>query len=188
MIPADRLYGMCARVLDVVCTWYDDRDLPLPGRVDPDPSIATPGRRFVCAGRPAWDCELVAVWVERVGPFGGDVARDAPDAIVAMPSSTARTATLWVTVARCAPTVDVNDVAGTVVWPTVDEEQESALALYQDQTRVLEAIRAGAQAGRLPDLNDWLVDEWRVIGPEGGIVAGEHRLRIDLTALPTEGP
>src|SRR5688572_8547210 len=54
-----RLYDMAAAALTAVHTYHDG---------------TLPERQFVSAGPPAWDCELLAVHVERTEGYEGDVA------------------------------------------------------------------------------------------------------------------
>ncbi len=166
-----RLNVMCRAVLDAVVARHGGTD-----------GAMLPPRRYVSAGPPAWDCELVAAWCETTAGQEGDPASDVLQGLGSAAGLGMRTATVVVTVARCTPAMP--DVVGTqIVVPTVEDEEAASVRLYEDSTRVLNALVAAHAAGELAGCNSLAFAGWNVLGPEGGYVGGELRLRIGMTRL-----
>ncbi len=173
MRPVTVVHELAERLLEAVGTWYDTEGLALPER------------RYVSAGAPPWDCELVAVWCSGSGPHQGDINSNQATSLVGHAGSMLRWADLNVTICRCAPVV--SELNGRVIFPSVDAEQAIAATIHQDEVAVTTAVKAGAEGGILPDLNDWSLAEWKVLGPAGGFVASEHRLRVSTSWRPPTG-
>jgi hypothetical protein len=162
--PASRIYDVCADVLGAV---IDRHGAPLPDRA------------YVSAGPPAWDCELLATWCETTAGQAGNAAADVVEPLRSHAGHTMRTGVFVVTLVRCTPALP--DVEGDqVVLPSTDEEQAAARELYEDAQRVLNALVAAEKAGELPTCNGMAFAGWNTLGPEGGLVAGELRVRIGL--------
>lgn len=166
------LHELCLAVLDTVTGFYEDQGLILPKR------------RVVPAGVPSWDCELVAVWSEGTYPHAGDIMREEPTPLVGMGGGTLRGLSVCVTICRCCPDV-VELENGEVKWPSDSDVTETGRLVHEDEPLVTEAIRAGAAAGSLPNLNDWGLLNWSIVGPMGGFVASEMRLRVATDWMPT---
>jgi hypothetical protein len=80
---------------------------------------------------------------------------------------------------RCTPAMP--DTEGDqIVLPSTDEEQAAARTLYEDGQRVLNALIAAERAGELPGCHSLVFQSWGTLGPEGGLVAGELRVRVGL--------
>lgn len=169
MAPAATvIYDLCADLLAAVVARHGS---PLPAR------------RYVAAGAPAWDCELLATWCERTaGLASADPAQEGLVAHSREPTHAMRYGVFVVTLMRCTPAVP--DTVGTeAVLPTVADEQAAAAALYEDGQRLVNAVVAAEKAGELVGCHGLALVDWRVIGPDGGLVAGELRLRIALTGV-----
>lgn len=138
-----------------------------------------PARQYVSAGPPAWDCELVAVWCERTAGFDGNVMAELSDAIAKAAAHTMRYGSFVVTIVRCTPAVP-ESAGGKVVLPTVAKEEDAASALYEDGQRVINALVAAEKAGELPGCNGIAFVDWTTQGPDGGMVAGNLRVRVGL--------
>lgn len=175
--PPNRVHDLAIAVLGAVVDYYAAAGYPLPDR------------RLISAGPPAWDCESVAVWVERTHGHEGDINIEAPTALVASAGSMSRAMQAVVTICRCSPEyIDVNDIAGTITFPPPEEITETARLVHYDEPLVTEAIRVGARDGKLPDLNDWSVLGWQVIGPMAGFVASELHVKLGTDwGPPPEG-
>ncbi len=154
----ERIYTACTALLDAVVNHHGG-DLP--------------SRQLVSAGMPAWDCELVAVWCER------NPAQESTQRHQAAPGWAMRAGTFVATIVRCTPAVP--EAHGpTVKLTTVEQEQAAAQALYGDAQRMQEALVAAVKAGELSGCHSLVFLDWRTVGPQGGMVAGELRVRIGL--------
>lgn len=158
-----RIWDVCQDVLQAVVTRHG---APLPSR------------QYVAAGLPAWDCELVAVWCESTAGFDANVAVEAVEAIRRAAAHSMRYGIFVVTVTRCAPALDHRGRP-----PSVADEETVARLLYEDAQRILNSLLAAEKAGELGDCNGVAFQQWNTIGPEGGYVAGELRVRIGLAGI-----
>jgi len=164
--PVTRIYDTCQQLLDAVVAGHTG---------------TLPERRYVSAGAPAWDCELVAVWCERTFGVAGDPAVEVIDPLASSAGHTMRAGTFVVTIARCtAAVVDAN--GDQITLPSVDEEEAAAAELYQDAQAVINALVAAERAGDLPGCHGVAFESWGPLGPEGGFVAGELRVRVGLSS------
>lgn len=173
MRPVNTLHELCLATLKAVNDFYVAEDQPIPSR------------QVVSAGPPAWDCELVSVWCERTNPHSGDVMGNDPTPLVGSVGSTLRAASLVITICRCSPDVIEGDGYNGIVHPPEAEVTEAARLMHYDEPMMVEAIRQGASAGVLPNLNDWGLADWQIIGPMGGLVAAEMRFRVSTDWMPT---
>ena len=162
--PASRIKDVCDDLLAAVIMYH--------GGVLPD-------RQFVSAGAPAWDCELVAVWCERTGPYDGEVNVEQPSSFSPSAAHSLRYGTFVVSIARCTPAVP-DSKAGKIILPTVGDEESAATELYEDAQRIANGLLEAEQAGALPGCHGIAGVDWRVVGPSGGFVAGEFRVRVGL--------
>lgn len=161
------------RLLDAVVAHYTDVGADLPER------------RLISAGPPAWDCESVAVWGERTAGHDGDINHETPTSLTGFHGSMLRALTAGVTITRCTVDVpDINPLSGRPEWPSAADVTAEASVVYQDEPLVTEAIRLGAAAGLLPNLNDWSLLDWKVVGPLGGFVASELKVRLSTDWCP----
>lgn len=156
------LSTICADALQAVVDYYTMQGIDLPAR------------RYVSGGQPAWDCELVAVYVVTVVP--GDLA-GATTADASFEDGVAfglRNATIAIDIVRCGATATV--VGGKVTPPTVAAEEAVAEALHLDADSVDVAIITSDLVGcqMLSPVG------WVPVGPQGGFVGGEWRYRVSL--------
>lgn len=159
--PPGRIHATCTDLLAVVVARHGG---------------ALPDRQYVAAGAPPWDCELLATWCETTrGALGaGTHPADAPWAM--------RDGTFVATLVRCVPMADVGQDGTLLALPTEADETAAAELLYTDAQRMLNAVVAGHKAGEIGGCHGLALLDWRVLGPAGGLVAGELRLALSLSA------
>ncbi len=138
-----------------------------------------PARQFVSAGPPVWDCELLAVHVERTEGYDGNAATTTVQPLAAGAGFAMRVATLVVTLVRCTPAVP-DSKGSKVTMPSVDDEEAAATVLYTDAQRMLNALVVAHRAGELVACRSLAFQDWSVLGPTGGLVAGVLRVRAGL--------
>jgi hypothetical protein len=136
--------------------------------------VDLPARQYVAAGVPAWDCELLAVYVVGLAP--GDLAGLTTGDISFQDgiSYGLRNATIAITIVRCAPKPHV--AGSKVTPPTVAEEEAAADALHLDA----DTIDAAVLSSSLTGCQMIAPVSWNPIGPQGGFVGGEWRYRFSL--------
>lgn len=171
--PRDRLYAMAREVLDVVVAGY--LNAAIAAGADWPPAQDLPARQFVSIGPPAWDCALIAVWVETTNGSEGDVRVDAPDPHKAGVGHGLRTAALRIQIVRCVPVME--EVAWGAAPPDAADEEAAAEVLLTDAQLVTNILLAASKAGELGTCNDVVFTEWLSVGPEGGMAASTHALR-----------
>jgi hypothetical protein len=165
-IPPERLDDICHAILDAVATGYTTA------------SAALPGRRYVSAGAPAWDCEQVVVHAERVYGQEGDVRAEAPAAYSRHPGHTMRAVEAIVTIIRCAPAVTRR--GQQVVPPTVESEEAVAALVHADMGLVLNSLITAERAGDLPGCNSIAFMQWQAVPVQGDLVGSQQRVRVGL--------
>ena len=163
--PPSRIYDVCADMLGAVLTRHGGAELP--------------ASSFVSAGAPPWDCELVSVWCERTYSHTGNVAEEALEPHVRVPAHRMRGGIFVVTICRCTP-AQLDSDGQTITVPTDDEEDAAARVLYEDAQRSLNALLAAEAAGELGGCGSLAFDAWNPLGPDGGFVASELRVRASL--------
>lgn len=159
--PPSRIYDVCEDLLAAVVDHHGGADLP--------------ARQYVSAGPPAWDCELLATWCEQTAGGVTPTAAGVTDAMTSGAAWAMRVGTIVVTIARCAPTQGDSGEP-----PSVDQEEGAARTLYEDAQRVLNALITANREGTLGSCHGVAFLGWRVLGPEGGLVAGELRVAVGL--------
>lgn len=164
--PASRVMDVCTDLLGAVIDGHGG---------------SLPSRTYVSAGAPAWDCELLSTWCERTYTIDGDVGTEARVPFGAGAGHTMRAGLFVVTLLRCTPAVIDTDGLEPVL-PTVEQEQEAAELLYEDNQRIMNALVAGERNGALPGCHGLVFTDWRSLGPFGGLVAGEQRLAVGLSS------
>ncbi len=162
--PASRIYDVCGDLLGAVIAHHGG---------------SLPARAYISGGPPAWDCELLATWCENTVGIDGNVAQEQQQPLARHAGHTMRAGVFVVTLVRCTPALP--DTEGDqIVLPSVAEEQAAARTLYEDGQRTLNALVAAERAGELPGCNSLVFQQWSTLGPEGGLVAGELRVRVGL--------
>lgn len=164
MPDPDRVFQACQAILGAVATHHGG---------------TLPARQYVSAGMPAWDCPLVAVWCERTAGYEGNPAVEATQRHASAPGWAMRAGTFVATIVRCTPAVP-EAKGSTVRYTTVADEEAAAEALYTDAQRMLGALVAAYRAGELSGCHSLAFLDWRVVGPQGLMVAGELRVRVGL--------
>lgn len=163
--PVTRIVDVCDDLLAAVLTHHGG---------------TLPGRQYVSAGPPAWDCELVAVYCESTGNVDGDPNIAAFESVTRLPSHTMRAGVFVLTIVRCTPAIP-DAVGSTIINTSVHEEEAASTALHEDAQRLPNAIIAAERAGELPGCNSLALGGWTSVGPDGGFVAGELRVVVGLS-------
>lgn len=168
--PITRLGELADAVLDCVVAGFVTEGVGLPDRrlVAPGTSAALP-----------FDCELLAVNLDRTFGHEGNIAGETIQALFAHPGFALRGASLTVTLVRCSPTVEGGAVyAGTVQVPSVAEEEAAAHEQLADAMVMTNALTA---RNALPTYcNGVAIENWTAIGPAGGFGGGILRIRVGL--------
>lgn len=141
-------------------------------------SYLLPDRRYVSPGLPAVDCEQVTVHVERTYSFEGDLAAEVLQPHLPRAGFAARGATIVIQIFRCAPKADTQGTK--IVLPDVADEEAAALSTYSDAVFVINALLAGEKNADLPGCSGLAIENWNSLGPNGGFVGGETRVRVTL--------
>lgn len=82
-------------------------------------------------------------------------------------------------VARCATTIDDH---GSL--PTPEQEEAQALSMLDDADRLHLALCSAAKRAVGRGIIDaYSLNEWEPVGPEGGVVAGQQTITVQLTSL-----
>ena len=162
--PATRIWDVCNDLLAGVVSYHGG---------------SLPGRQYVSAGSPAWDCELLAVWCETTNGNDGSPELDAISAHSVGAAHVMRSGVFVVSLVRCTPAVP-DGVGDVFVPPSVDKEHEAAFEVYSDAQRTLNALREAEKAGELASCHGLIFSGWTVRDPEGGFVGGELRVIVSL--------
>lgn len=160
----ERLFGLASDVLGIAVASLTATDAGCPNRsyVSDGPLIA-------------WDCEQVVVSVERVYGTDGDVSAEVVDPVRCL---VMRAAMIGVWVVRCAPTMDDDGNA-----PTAAAIHENAEVILADPMVVFDGLLAAHRAGDLSAVGGLAFEQWEGVGPDGGLVGGVLRLRVDLATV-----
>lgn len=145
-----------------------------------DAGVGLPEHRFVSAGPPAWDCELVAVWPEGTFSQEGNVTTDALNPYtqgVGLGFGGAGWACL---VLRCVPIGTVNPQTRKPVPPSAAELHASGVAMATDAQLLRNALAVGVKAGTLPRCNTVAVLGGLPLPPSGGYAGWVQRVRIGV--------
>lgn len=164
--PPTRIFDTCQVILDAVIAHHGG---------------SLPDRRVIPAGPPALDCELLAVWMETSsGADGGNVAAESIDPLRTSASHTMRAGTFVVSIARCTP--DTPEQGIKVRLPKAEKVTAAGRILYEDAQRSLNALVAAEKAGELVGCNGVAFMSWTALGPDGGFIMGELRVRVGLSS------
>lgn len=167
--PKDRLSELAYAALSAIEAYYaaDGTDLPARRLVAPGSAAALP-----------FDCELLAVNVERTFGHEGNIAGETIQPILAHVGFALRGASLSITLIRCCPTVEGAGVYSPPRIPTAPAEQAAAFELLEDAMLLTSALTA---RGAMPTYcNGVALENWRPIGPTGGFGGGLLTVRVDL--------
>lgn len=162
MAPSpERWYTVADDVLDALVAGYVAQGVDLPDR------------QLVTPGLPAWDCDMLAVQVEREFSYSGNLAQEVIEPLTQGVAFAMRGAQLGITLVRCVP---VPDEEGNP--PTAANEQASAELILTDSQRMLNVLVAAVRNGDIGGCNSVAFMEWVALGPEGGLGGGLLRVRI----------
>lgn len=164
----DRIWLLAQELRDVIVAGY-----ALAG-------VDLPERQFVSPGLPAWDCEILAVQLERTFGIAGNLATEIIEPQLPQAAHAMRGATFAVHLIRCVPTL--HDDGTNVQVPSVTEEEAAAKVIYTDVQMLLNVIVAGQRAGDLPGCSGVAFEAWQTVGPQGGLSGGYLRLRLMVGA------
>lgn len=163
MIPADALYKVARSTLDTVVDHFTAE------------AVAVPERRFVCDGLPAWDCEQLCTWVDRVYVGTVDVEQ-----VRSVDCYHERVAVVGVLLVRCTPNV-VKETGQRVSLPSAQTIDDHARVVLADATLVENALLGEAGEFGLGGHRGMAFESWQRQGPEGGFSGGLLRVRISMT-------
>lgn len=135
--------------------------------------VDLPERRLVVPGLPAWDCELLAVQLERQFSHAGNIAAEVVEPTSAAAGFAMRGALFAITLLRCVPTVDDDGNP-----PPVDAEEDAAHKVLVDSQLMLNVLVVAVRAGDIAGCNSLAFVEWVSAGPDGGLGGGTLRVRI----------
>lgn len=138
---------------------------------------ALPERRYVSDGLIAFDCEQLAVQVERTFGQGGNIAGEQIEPLSASAGFAMRAATLAIWLLHCAPVVGDDGSP-----PSVTDIEASAEAVLVGAQRLLNALVAAQRAGELAGCHGLAFETWQGVGPDGGLVGGVLRVRVALVS------
>lgn len=135
--------------------------------------VDLPDRRLVVPGLPAWDCELLAVQLERQFSYSGNLAAEVVEPMERSAGFALRGALFAITLLRCMPTVDDDGNP-----PPVADEEAAAQQVLTDSQLLLNVLVAAVRAGDLGGCSSIAFVEWANVGPDGGLGGGVLRVRI----------
>lgn len=82
-------------------------------------------------------------------------------------------------VARCATTVTDQGIL-----PSAEDEEAQALTLLDDADRLhLALCDAARRATERGIIDAYMMNEWEPVGPEGGVVAGQQTITVQLSSV-----
>lgn len=137
--------------------------------------VELPARRFLAPGLPAWDCEEVAVWIERIFQHQGDVNIETNTVSAAHPALMMQGAMMRVLVTRCTPMM-YDDGSP----PPTSESTAAALSIYADQMLVRNSIIDAYNRGELAGCSGLSIVEWVAAADSGGMGGGVTGVRLSL--------
>lgn len=161
---ADRIWLLAQELRDVIRLGYAAAGVDLPER------------QFVSPGLPAWDCEILAIQLERTFGIAGNLAAEIVEPQLPQAAHAMRGATFAVWLVRCVPTI--HDDGTNIHVPSVTEEEAAAKIIYSDVQLLLNVIVAAQRAGNLPGCSGLAFEAWQGVGPQGGLSGGYLRLRL----------
>lgn len=160
--PAERWADVADDVLDAVIGGYASAGVDLPER------------QLVVPGTPVWDCELLAVHVERQFGYSGTIASEVIEPLTEAAGWVMRGAIVAVHLIRCVPTFD--DDNGTP--PTVTAEAAAARAILTDSQLLVNVLADAVRDGDIGTCNSVAFQEWQSLTPSGGLGGGLLRMRF----------
>jgi len=140
---------------------------------------AVPEFRYVSAGVPVFDGEMLAVSMPSIIPTEGGPADQTTRPIRSLHQRTAEIAVFLV-----IPAATFDTAVGQVILPTVDELTALSERVYASQIGSITGIIDALRTGRFGVGTVVLADS-TIIGPEGGFVAVVTRWYIGMAATPT---
>lgn len=157
------LFTLATATKLAVASYYDDN------------GISLPARRYVSAGRPAFDCELFCVSVQNVASHSGDIRVDVIESMTTSAGFMLRYARLVLWVVRCGAVINDNGDP-----PTVTAEEAAAQPVLSDEENMRAAILAAVRSGALDGCADVAFEQWQNFDTEGGLAASAMSLRMNL--------
>jgi len=157
------LFALCGVVRDVIVAHYADLD------------VALPERRLRSPGLPAYDCDELVIWVERVFPFDGNVTVETVPTLYADPAYMTRGAELSICILRCLPD---GDAQGNP--PAVADEEAATAAILADPVLIWQALIAAHEDETLPGCGAMAFGSWESVTPDGLLGGGVVRVLLSL--------
>jgi hypothetical protein len=147
----DRIYDICQAIKAAIVAYYAD-----PANAVPE-EHELPERQYVADSHLAivLDCPQLAVACEVTTGYEGDPSLATAIGQFRGAGHAMRAGTFVITLARCSAPQDEDE-------PTdVEDEEDSARAVYADATRILNALITAEKAGTLPGCGQVAFLSWR---------------------------
>lgn len=167
MLPSDAVYQLAADTLAAVVNRWPDDASPLPER------------QFVSNGFVTWDCEEVAVAVERTYGVEGEPGFETASASgVHLMGVRAIQVAIWII--RCVPDMTTDDDENVIV-PSAVAIDASAAELLTDPTAIINALITQMRTAEgLGSCSGIAFQNWTAEGPSGGLGGGTLRVAMTL--------
>jgi hypothetical protein len=169
MLDALTLFDLGVAVKDAIETHW-------PGDAEP-----LPDRRFVSNGSMVWDCDQLAIGVDRTFGTLGDPAFESVSAQASGGLTYVVTAaTVTALLLRCVPMVETDENDEVISIPTSTEMQDSAQLILSDSINLYNALLLAYQAGELAPCQGLAFESGQAEGPEGGLGGWSIKIRAAL--------
>lgn len=142
--------------------------------------LTPPETQFVADGLIVFDCELLAVGINRMYGVSGQPGGPAAEGVTMEQRNSWRAAQFEIICLRCSP--QINDSIYEPSWaPKPSAVTASAKIVHRDAEIMTKAVIAGARSGTFGDGPQVALEGWSAIGEESGLVGGRLTVRIGLT-------
>lgn len=163
----DRDFTLAQRVLDLIVAEYRACE------------IKPPDVRFIADGLIVYDCELLAVGINRVYPIAGESSGPAGEGVRPDQGWAWRGGQFEVVTLRRSPQVPEHEY-DTVTGPPPSQVTDSAKAVHRDRAIAMYALQRAAIDETLGVGANVAIEGWSAVGEEGGLVGGRFTFRIGL--------
>lgn len=169
--PTNRLVVLADALLEAVVDGFTAEGRPLP-----DKRLVAPG---TAAGLP-FDCELLAVNLERTFGHDGNVAGEAVNPLLAQAGFAIRGVSANITLVRCCATVTGAGLGRTKLPSTAAEEADAHSILIDAMVMTNAVLDAARNSALRTSCNGVALENWRAVGPDGGFGGGILSVRLSL--------
>lgn len=134
--------------------------------------VELPERQLIAPSLPVWDCELLAVHVERQFSYAGNLASEVVEPLTDAPGFALRGAVIAVHLIRCVPSQDDDGNP-----PTAAAETAAAETILRDSQLLVNVLVAAVRNGDIGTCNSVAFQEWESLTASGGLGGGRLRMR-----------